>query len=189
MSRNEHTAKSTLGLDDFNEDVNDATTFLTFMIAGECYAIAVQHVVEIVGLQKITLVPDVSDCIRGVINLRGKVIPVMDVRLRFHLQQGDYNERSCIIVVDVKGVAVGLLVDTVNEVLDMPNDSVEAAPSMGSGKLGNCVQGIGKHGDSVKLVLDIDKLLSIASPMVQPPEMGVSSAGLDPASAVRGGRA
>jgi purine-binding chemotaxis protein CheW len=98
------------------------------------------------------------DYIKGVINLRGKVIPVMDVRKRFKLQEREYDERTCIIVVEIDGTSVGLVVDTVNEVADIPEDQVEPPPKS-KHKGGSYIQGIGKIGKEVKILLDINKIL------------------------------
>ena len=133
--------------------------FLTFHLAGEDYGIEIAHVTEIIGIQKITEVPDMPDFVKGVINLRGKVIPVMDVRRRFNLEARDYDDRTCIIVVDIRGTAVGLVVDKVNEVADIPADQIEPPPMTKQGSASRFIQGIGKIGDEVKILLTIDRLL------------------------------
>jgi purine-binding chemotaxis protein CheW len=102
--------------------------YLTFHLAGEDYGIDVAFVTEIIGIQKITEVPDMPKCIKGVINLRGRVIPVMDIRLRFKLEKRKYDDRTCIVVVDINNTAVGLVVDEVSEVVDIPSDQVEPPP-------------------------------------------------------------
>lgn len=132
--------------------------FLTFRIDREDYGLEIRHVTEIIGIQKITEVPDMADFVRGVINLRGKVIPVIDVRARFHLPPRAYDERTCIIVVHVRDLAVGLVVDKVNEVADIPDQQIEPAPRTSSPN-GRYIQGIGKIGDEVKIILDAGKLL------------------------------
>lgn len=132
--------------------------FLTFRIDREDYGLEIRHVTEIIGIQKITEVPDMADYVRGVINLRGKVIPVIDVRARFHLPARAYDERTCIIVVHVRDLAVGLVVDKVNEVADIPENQIEPAPRTSSPS-GRYIQGIGKIGNEVKIILDAGKLL------------------------------
>lgn len=132
--------------------------FLTFRIDREDYALEIRHVTEIIGIQKITEVPDMADYVRGVINLRGKVIPVIDVRARFHLPDRPYDERTCIIVVHVREIAVGLVVDKVNEVADIPDEQIEPPPRT-STPSGRYIQGIGKIGPEVKIILDAGKLL------------------------------
>ncbi len=133
--------------------------YLTFHLANEDYGIDIAFVTEIIGIQKITEVPDMPECIRGVINLRGKVIPVMDVRLRFKLEEREYDERTCIVVVDINDNAVGLVVDEVSEVADIPEAQVEPPPRSGKGKSSRYLKGLGKIGDEVKILLNIEKLL------------------------------
>ena len=146
--------------DDLYDDDEDTQKdkYLTFRIASEDYGIAIANVTEIIGIQSITEIPEMPDYIKGVINLRGKVIPVMDVRLRFKLPPREYDERTCIIVVEIDTTSVGLVVDTVNEVADIPEEQVEPAPKS-KHKGGNYIQGLGKIGQEVKILLDINKVL------------------------------
>ena len=141
-----------------NEDTQK-DKYLTFHLAGEDYGIEIQYVIEIIGIQKITDVPDMPAFIRGVINLRGKVIPVMDVRARFRLPDREYDDRTCIIVVNIDETEVGLVVDEVSEVADIPGKNVEPPPRTGKGTGGQYIQGMGKINDSVKILLDVHKLL------------------------------
>jgi purine-binding chemotaxis protein CheW len=147
-------------LDDdlFDDEDTQKDKYLTFRIASEDYGIAIANVTEIIGIQNITEIPEMADYIKGVINLRGKVIPVMDVRLRFKLPPREYDERTCIVVVEIDGTSVGLVVDTVNEVADIPEDQVEPAPKS-KRKGGSYIQGIGKIGQEVKILLDINRIL------------------------------
>ena len=133
--------------------------YLTFHLAGEDYGLDIVFVTEIIGIQKITEVPDMPNFVKGVINLRGKVIPVMDVRLLFNLDERDYDERTCIIVVDINNSAVGLVVDQVNEVADIPESDVEPPPRTTKGASSRYLKGMGKVGDEVRILLDVDKLL------------------------------
>jgi purine-binding chemotaxis protein CheW len=141
-----------------NEDTQK-DKYLTFHLAGEDYGIEIRFVIEIIGIQKITDVPDMPDFIRGVINLRGKVIPVMDVRARFRMQAREYDDRTCIIVVNIDGTEVGLVVDEVSEVADIPAKNVEPPPRTGKSTGSRYIQGMGKIGDDVKILLDVQKLL------------------------------
>ena len=147
-------------LDDdlFDDEDTQKDKYLTFRIASEDYGIAIANVTEIIGIQSITEIPEMPDHIKGVINLRGKVIPVMDVRIRFKLAPREYDERTCIVVVEIDGTSIGLVVDTVNEVADIPEDQVEPPPKS-KRKGGNYIQGIGKIGKEVKILLDINKIL------------------------------
>ena len=132
--------------------------YLTFHIADEEYGIAIYHVTEIIGIQKFTEVPETPDYIKGVINLRGKVIPIMDIRLRFNMPEKDYDERTCVIVVNFENTAVGLVVDTVSEVLDIPAANIESSADYNSDQ-GHFVEGMGKIDDNIKMLLDIKSLL------------------------------
>ena len=133
--------------------------YLTFTIGKVSYALEIGIVTEIIGLQSITPVPNVPHFIKGVINLRGKVIPVMDVRARFKLEEQDYHDRTCIIVIEVESAAVGLVVDAVSEVLDLPQENLEPTPSLGQSAESRCIQALGKVGDEVKLILNAKQLL------------------------------
>lgn len=141
-----------------NEDTQK-DKYLTFHLAGEDYGIEIRYVIEIIGIQNITDVPDMPAFIRGVINLRGKVIPVMDVRARFDLPDREYDDRTCIIVVNIDDTEVGLVVDEVSEVADIPVANVEPAPKTGKSSGGEYIQGMGKIGKAVKILLDVHKLL------------------------------
>lgn len=131
--------------------------FLTFHIGQEDFGIDIGDVIEIVGIQKITEIPDMPDYIRGVINLRGKVISVMDVRLRFNMEQREYDDRTCVIVVTVGDLTVGLLVDRVNEVVEIAERQIEAAPPTRSDD--SYIKGLGKIGTEVKILLDVASLV------------------------------
>jgi purine-binding chemotaxis protein CheW len=134
--------------------------YLTFRLAEEEYAVEIRFVTEIIGIQRITEVPDVDAFIKGVINLRGKIIPVIDVRLRFHLEPKVYGDRTCIIVVDMNGTSVGLIVDEVSEVLLIPEANVSEPPKTTKGSQSRYIQGIGRVGENVKIILHINRLLS-----------------------------
>lgn len=133
--------------------------YLTFSLGNEFYGIEIKHVTEIIGIQNITEVPELPEYVKGIINLRGKIIPVMDVRLRFKKPAKEYNDRTCVIVIDVKDISIGLIVDSVSEVLSIPEQEIVAPPEMSRG--GNkYIKAIGKVGTDVKLILDCDKLLN-----------------------------
>jgi purine-binding chemotaxis protein CheW len=143
----------------WEEEDTQKDKYLTFSLDGEVYALDIRYVTEIVGIQKITKVPDLPSFIKGVINLRGKVIPVMDVRARFGLQPREYDERTCVVVVQVADAAMGLVVDHVNEVMDMPAAQVEPPPDNNRNQTGRYVRGIGKMEEEVKIVLDVERLV------------------------------
>jgi purine-binding chemotaxis protein CheW len=132
---------------------------LTFSLGNEEYAIEIKHVTEIIGIQKITHLPDLPEFLMGVINLRGKVIPVIDVRRRFGFEPRAYDERTCINVVRINDVTVGLIVDSVSEVLDIPAEQIDPAPEVRSKSGRHYIQGLGKIGENVKIILDLDHFL------------------------------
>jgi len=134
--------------------------FLTFQLASEEYGLEILKVREILGLMDITTVPQTPEYVKGVVNLRGQVIPVIDLRLKFGLKQGDYGQRTCIIVVDVDGVLMGIVVDTVSEVMDIDATSIENTPSFGTKLNTDYILGMGKVAGKVKILLDINKVLT-----------------------------
>jgi len=151
-----------LDLDDDLYDEDEDTMkdkYLTFHLAGEDYGLDIAFVTEIIGIQRVTEVPDMPDFVKGVINLRGKVIPVMDVRLRFHLPEREYDERTCIVVVDINSTAMGLVVDQVNEVADIPAANVEPPPRTTKEASSRFLKGMGKVDESVKILLNVEQLL------------------------------
>ncbi len=136
--------------------------YMTFKSGNEYFGLKIQYVNEIIQFQSITAIPETEDYIKGLINLRGKIIPVIDVRLRFRQAPFEYDDRTCIIVIDVKSTVVGLIVEKIAEVVEIREENILPPPSIGRGdKVQNkYVYGIGKVGDSVKLLLDPDKLLN-----------------------------
>ncbi len=138
--------------------------YLTFILADEEYGIGILKIKEIIGMMPITTVPQTPDFVKGVINLRGKVIPVMDLRLRFGMNAINYNERSCIIVVEIAGqsvsVLIGIVVDSVSEVLSIKGDDVEDMPTFGTKLNTDYILGMAKIEGCVKILLDIDRVLS-----------------------------
>ncbi|MGC8833106.1 MAG: chemotaxis protein CheW [Armatimonadota bacterium] len=134
--------------------------YLTFFLAGEEYGLEILKVHEIIGMMDITPVPRTPDFIRGVINLRGKIIPIVDLRVKFGMEAADTTDETCIIVVQTNGVQMGIVVDRVSEVLDIASEEIEDVPSFGTDVNTDYILGIGKTGGKVKLLLDIDKVLS-----------------------------
>ncbi len=133
--------------------------YLTFQLAEETYAVNIACVTEIVGVQHISEIPDVPAYIKGAMNLRGKVIPVMDQRLRFGLPERPYDERTTIIVLDLEGVPTGLVVDRVTDVLTIPKDKIDPPPHwLGKGEQG-LIQGLGKLNDRVSIILHVPHLV------------------------------
>ena len=138
--------------------------YLTFSLAGEEYGIGILKIREIIGMMPITSVPQTPAFVKGVINLRGKVIPVLDLRLRFGMQAIEYTERTCIIVVEITGQAgkiqIGSVVDSVSEVLNIKGEDIENTPTFGASLDTEYILGVAKMEGGVKILLDIDKVLS-----------------------------
>jgi purine-binding chemotaxis protein CheW len=137
--------------------------YLTFSLAGEEYGIGILKIREIIGMLPITSVPETPAFVKGVINLRGKVIPVVDLRLRFGMPNMDYTERTCIIVVEMASpggtLHIGTVVDAVSEVLNIKAEDIEGPPSFGAKFKTDYILGMAKMGKGVKLLLDIDRVL------------------------------
>jgi purine-binding chemotaxis protein CheW len=134
--------------------------FLTFFLAGEEYGLEILKVHEIIGMLPITRVPRTPEFIRGVINLRGKVIPIVDLRSKFGMPYQAEAPETCIIVVQVKGVSIGVVVDKVSEVANITDAEIEPPPSFGADVPTDFLLGLGKSNDRVRLLLDIDRVLS-----------------------------
>lgn len=141
-----------------------AGKYLTFQLGKEVYGIEILKVQEIIGMMPVTRMPRTPEFVRGVINLRGKVIPVIELRLKFGLETREDTDRTCIVVVQVAGnagtVTMGLLVDEVSEVLNVLQEQIEAPPSFGAGVDIDFILGMGKVGQKVVMLLDADKVLS-----------------------------
>lgn len=142
------------------EESRRAGKYLTFSLAGEEYGIGILKIKEIIGVMPITPVPQTQAFVKGVINLRGKVIPVVDLRLRFGVEAADYTERTCIVVVEIDGKAgtllLGLVVDSVSEVLNIKETDIEDTPDFGTRVDTDYILGMAKTDGGVKILLDID---------------------------------
>ena len=136
--------------------------YLTFGLDEEEYGLEILKVREIIGLMEITAVPKTPEFVKGVINLRGKVIPVVDLRLKFSMHEVEPTEATCVIVVDVGGIEIGIIVDRVSEVLDIPLENIEEPPSFGTSLETEFILGMGKIGEKVTILLDITKVLVAA---------------------------
>lgn len=135
--------------------------YVTFKSGNEYFGLKIEYVNEIIVFQEITQIPESEDYIKGLINLRGKIIPVIDVRIRFKQEPIEYNDRTCIIVINVKDTVVGLIVEKIAEVVEITEDNILDSPTLGheEKQQNQYVYGIGKVGESVKLLLDPDRLL------------------------------
>jgi purine-binding chemotaxis protein CheW len=171
QTRNEM-EKETESMEERTRDVNLAREdiseregkHLTFSLDREEYGIGILKVKEIIGMMRITPVPQTPEFVKGVINLRGKVIPVIDLRLRFGMHSIEYNDRTCIIVVEINAnwsrIHTGIVVDSVSEVLNIKGSDIEDAPTFGAKLNTDYILGMAKMGGGVKILLDIDRVLS-----------------------------
>lgn len=141
------------------EEDTQKDKYLTFTLGEEVYGIDIKVVIEIIGIQKITAVPEVPEYVKGIINLRGKIIPVVDMRLRFRREFLEYSDRTCVVVIEVNGVLIGLIVDGVSEVLDITEKNVVPPPELKASQ-NKYIRGIGKTEEGVVLLLDWMKLFS-----------------------------
>lgn len=134
--------------------------YLTFSVGRETYGIAIRQVTEIIGIQPINALPEAPGYIKGIINLRGKIIPVIDMRLKFRKESLEYTDRTCIIVVEIDGKFAGLIVDSVAEVMSIGDENITAPPEFGRGAGSRYINGIGKVDGNIKLLLKLEELLS-----------------------------
>jgi purine-binding chemotaxis protein CheW len=144
------------------ENVEDTQKgrYLTFSLGEEIFGIEIRHVTEIVGIQPITKIPEVPVYVKGIINLRGQIIPVLDMRLKFRKEEIDYTNRTCIIVVEIDSMLVGLIVDNVSEVLTISDENIVEPPDYKTGFQNRYIKNIGRANDGVKLLLDCEKILT-----------------------------
>jgi purine-binding chemotaxis protein CheW len=134
--------------------------FLTFVLGNEEYGTEILKVREIMGIMGITPVPQTPDYMKGVINLRGRVIPIIDLRLKFAMPEVEYTKETCIIVAEVGATQVGVIVDSVSEVTDIKGEDIEEAPSFGQGIDTNFIMGLGKTKKRIVILLDIERVLT-----------------------------
>ena len=138
--------------------------YLTFSLGDEEYGISILKIKEIIGMMPVTSVPQTPEFVKGVINLRGKVIPVVDLRLRFGMESIEYTERTCIIVVEIDGqtntIMMGIVVDSVSEVLNIKGEDIEDTPTFGAKLDTEYILGMAKMEGGVKILLDIDQVLN-----------------------------
>lgn len=146
-----------------NSDDTQKNRFLTFMIEEVGYGLEIQHISEIINVQNITRIPELPEYIKGIINLRGKIVPVMDMRLRFGKPHRKYDDRTCIIVIDMDDVTIGLIVDSVSEVMTIQEADITDPPQSGAAGSG-CIHKLGKTQSGIKLLLDCQRLFSEEKP-------------------------
>ncbi len=142
------------------EKIVKSNKYLTFSVDKEVFGLDIRHVDDIIGIQDITLVPEQPEYIKGVINLRGKIIPTMDVRARFKKEAREYDDRTCIVVLNMHNTSVGVIVDRVVEVLDIDEEQIAEPPRFTDEYQSHYISGIGKINDEIAMLLDCDKLLN-----------------------------
>ncbi|HBU13056.1 MAG TPA: chemotaxis protein CheW [Clostridiales bacterium] len=135
--------------------------YLVFDVKDEYYSIEIRYITEIVEMMPVTVVPSIPDCIVGVINLRGAIIPIMDVRMRFGYETKEYDSRTCIVVLDNEEIALGLIVDSVQEVTEIDQETIAAPPTAGARTADYYVKGIAKWKNDLQLIIDVDKFFSL----------------------------
>ncbi len=150
-------------LDRFNseEEIDlQSNKYLTFLIEKQYYGFPIKDVIEIIEIEDITPVPEFPSYVKGIINLRGRIIPIIDVRLRFHKEEAEYTERTCIIVVNITGIDIGFIVDTVDEVIDIDDENISGAPMITSDRSTHYITNVGKVNNRIILLLDANKMLN-----------------------------
>lgn len=147
-----------LNLSGYEDEDTLKGKYLIFSMGKEMFGIEIRYITEIIGMQPITEVPEMPNYVKGITNLRGKIIPVMDARLRFKKEEREYDSRTCIIVLETNDTSIGLIVDSVAEVLTMNDGDISPAPELSKGGQ-SYVKGIGKLADTVMLLLDSQRLL------------------------------
>lgn len=144
--------------DELNEDTQRGK-FLTFLLEDEVFGIEIKYVTEIIGIQPITEVPDVPEYVKGIINLRGKIVPVIDMRVKFGKEPAEYNDRTCIVVTEGEETVVGLIVDNVADVLTIADENIVPPPDYHNDSQKRYIKGIGKCGNDIKLLIDCEMLM------------------------------
>lgn len=149
-----------LQMSDSKDNDTQRDRYLVFLLEDECYGLEIRYVTEIIGMQKITDLPQMPDYIKGIINLRGKIVPVVDMRTRFKREEIPYTDRTCTVVIDILGSTIGLIVDRVDEVVTIPEGSISPPPSFRSSHGNSFIKGVGKIKEDIRLILDCEKLFT-----------------------------
>ena len=133
--------------------------YIIFFIDGREYGIEIRYLIEIIAFQPITFIPNLPPYVKGVINLRGKIIPIIDVRLRFGLPAIEYTDFTCILIININNLSAGLVVDGMKEVLKIPKDAIEPSPGFEETNMERFVEAIGKSGDTLKILINLQKFI------------------------------
>lgn len=155
-------AKENLLADEITEIDRSETEgkFLTFWTDGQLFGVPIADVVQIVGIQEITVIPEFPDYAKGIINLRGTVIPVIDMRIRLHREVAEYNEKTCIIVTNISASGIGFIVDSVDAVTDIDAEKISLPPKLSKDSTNSYLTGVATQEDRAVLLLDIYKVLN-----------------------------
>ena len=146
--------------DEIKTKTSPAHRYLTFELDGERYGVKIEYVIEIIGIQDITQLPGTPNYVKGLINLRGKIIPLIDAREQFGKVKVEYNDRTCIVVLDINEIMVGLVVDIISDVINIYDSDVEEAPNIGKIKANKYIKNIAKIDKKVELLIDCEKLIN-----------------------------
>lgn len=149
-----------MDFDEIKARTSPAHRYLTFELDGEHYGVKIDYVIEIVGIQDITQLPGTPKYVKGLINLRGKIIPLIDAREKFGKEKAEYNDRTCIVVLDIDDIMVGLVVDVISDVINIYDSDIEEAPNIGKIKANKYIKDIAKIDKKVKLLIDCEKLIN-----------------------------
>ena len=144
-----------------DEDSQDTMEdlYIIFFIDGREYGIEIRYLIEIIAFQPVTFVPNLPKYVKGVLNLRGKIIPVLDVRTRFGMPSIDYTENTCILILNFNNLSASLIVDGVKEVLRITKDNIEPSPGFEEANVERFVDSIGKSGDTLKILINVEKFI------------------------------
>ena len=147
--------------EEIDEDSQDTMEdlYIIFFIDGREYGIEIRYLIEIIAFQPVTFVPNLPKYVKGVLNLRGKIIPVLDARTRFGMPSIDYTENTCILILNFNNLSASLIVDGVKEVLRITKDNIEPSPGFEEANVGRFVDSIGKSGDTLKILINVEKFI------------------------------
>ena len=149
-----------MDFDEIKARTSPTHRYLTFELDGEHYGVNIEYVIEIIGIQDITQLPGTPKYVKGLINLRGKIIPLIDAREKFGKEKAEYNDRTCIVVLDIGEIMVGLVVDVISDVINIHDSDVEEAPNIGKIKANKYIKKIAKIDKKVELLIDCEKLIN-----------------------------
>ncbi len=146
---------------DDEADINlQQDKYLTFVLENRTFAFPIKSVNEIIQIQEATPVPEFPEYVKGIINTKGKVIPIIDLRMRFRLNEAEYNERTCIIIMNITNITIGFIVDTVNSVLNLTQDMMAPSPTISEGTVSKYISSVAKYNNDLIIILDGDKIIS-----------------------------